>query len=87
MQDDHEATQLIADVIDCWAQGRVTDEIYQATMMAIMHALPKGVDKIRPVAVGTQIRKLAMKAITIQCKEEIEQAAGDRQFGLGKRRR
>ena len=39
----------------------------------------------RPAAVGTQLRKITVKAITLQTREDIERAAGDRQVGLGKK--
>jgi len=68
-----------------FALGEVSNDFLCANLGARVLALRKPNGKLRPIACGSVLRRLAARAVCATLKEDIRKACGELQFAVGRR--
>jgi len=68
-----------------FALGEVSNDFLCANLGARVLALRKPNGKLRPIACGSVLRRLAARAVCATLREDIKQACGELQFAVGRR--
>ena len=68
-----------------FALGEVSNDFLCANLGARILALRKPNGKLRPIACGSVLRRLAARAVCATLKDDIRKACGDLQFAVGRR--
>ena len=79
------ACKEVADLMADWALGRAPREVDTWLNAGKLTALKKPQGGIRPIAILTQFRRLALQGVWRWKKEAMIDAAGDKQFGCGRK--
>ena len=83
--DDPWALDNMADVIACLALGLVPDDVMHALRAGEVVAFEKDDGAVRPLLVGSAIRRLGLKALMKVKKECVSDAVGPHQYGVGRK--
>jgi len=82
---DNVAWDAAAEVVVMFLLGECPQEALVANMGARLIALRKPNGKIRPVACGAVLRRLATRTVCAVFREDIRKACGEHQFAVGRR--
>ena len=82
---DNGSLQAGAKVVVSFLLGELPDECMDANLGARLLAARKPNGGVRPLACGSVIRRLAAKAACAVHKEELKQACGPDQYGVGRK--
>ena len=83
--DDPHALGMIAKVTAKVAFCELPDDVLQAMRSGEVIGLEKDANDVRPLVVGSTLRRLALRALMRVKKEDITQAAGPHQYGVGRK--
>jgi hypothetical protein len=67
-----------------FALGECSRDFLEANLGARIFALRKPNGKLRPIACGSVLRRLAARTLCMHSKEDIRQACGEYQFAVGR---
>ena len=67
------------------AFGMVPEDAMSALRTGEITAHRKGIDGVRPIVVGPTLRRLGLRALVRAKKDQLRDAAGTRQYGVGRR--
>ncbi len=84
---DSESLEAAAHVVVMFALGEGSVEFLRANLGARVLALRKPDGKLRPVACGSVLRRLAARVVCAVFREDIQQACGKHQFAVGRKAR
>ena len=82
---DEDSWEAAAQVVVMFALGECSDEFLEANLGARVFALRKPNGKLRPIACGSVLRRLAARVSCAVFKEDIQRACGKLQFAVGRR--
>jgi len=82
---DTESWEAAAQVVVMFALGECSPEFLEANLGARVFALRKPNGKLRPIACGSVLRRLAARVSCAVFREDIQQACGKLQFAVGRR--
>ena len=83
--DDEETLDLLVQAAVRVAFGEVPDDVMQILRTGHLEALEKGVDEVRPIMMGSSLRRLALKGLCRARKKNVAEAAGENQYGVGRK--
>ena len=82
---DTQAWEAAAQVIVMFALGECSEPFLRANLGARLFALRKPNGKLRPIACGSVLRRLAARAVCAACREDIQRGCGKLQFAVGRK--
>ena len=82
--DDPDTLCLLAQVVARVAFGELPAEVLLALRAGELVGLEKGEDEVRPLVIGATIRRLGLRALARAKKDQLSEAAGDNQYGVGR---
>ena len=83
--EDPDTLKLLSTVVAKMAFGEVPAEVLRALRTGEVTALKKGEEDVRPVVVGATLRRLGLRALVRVRKEELSNAVGEHQYGVGRK--
>ena len=86
--DDPETLKLLCEAVTCLAFGEAPDPVLSALRTGELVALCKDSSpdpEVRPLLVGSTLRRLGLRALVRVKKEQLREAAGDHQYGVGRK--
>ena len=82
--DDPDTLELRCKLVVKVAFAELPAEVLQALRTGELVALAKGGEDVRPLLVGSILRRLALRALARAQKKELAAAAGPHQYGVGR---
>ena len=83
--DDPDTLELLVKVLVMIAFGRLPDVVLQALRSGELVATEKGDGDVRPLLVGSTLRRLALRALARARREQLSEACGPNQYGVGRK--
>ena len=84
-REDPDTSELLARAVAKLAFGEAPVAVLQALRTAEVLALEKDNQNVRPVAAGSTLRRLGLRALLRVKKDQISAAVGERQYGVGRK--
>ncbi len=82
LADDPTMAKKVAEVLVQAVTGEMPQEALTTVLSASLCGIPKKNGGVRTLGRGGVIRRMVGRAVAKECRDEIKQAVGDRQFGL-----
>ena len=83
--DDSATLELLTAAVARITFGQVPDEVLDALRVCEAVALEKGAGEVRPLLVGSTLRRLGLRVLMRVRKEQLCEAAGKHQYGVGRK--
>ena len=83
--DSGETRRLLSRVAARVAFGELPQDVLQALRSGELVALDKGGGEVRPLLVGASLRRLGLRALARARKTQLADAAGEHQYGVGRK--
>ena len=81
---DEDSWEAAAQVVVMFTLGECSRDCLEANLGARIFALRKPNGKLRPIACGSVLRRLAARTLCMHNTEDIRQACGEHQFAVGR---